>query len=490
MIKSFFPFAVLLLSIVIMCCSCRVKSPEEQSAADRKMELHRDMIEANPEFTPMLTELVMMPCVERVEFTAAERYDVTVRLGEKYSFDDIKEIFECVRRGVAFRDAPRDEAVWYMEIPANDIEVLDTDLRIISSGGDVLYELAGTFSDPRWPPVFSLSEPYFPVFLWNAVVLPEDETAQYFTFIDMLSELKAMPRVADVEFTEADRYYATVTLREGDYNRAEIKEIFECVQWRIVCGTGDRRGDKYDSVMDDTADEPDGLPDTVLTILSADGGILYEMTGTYTDLVPIEHEIHSDGHYYWHAQVWPKEETEFDFIYAGRCLELDWDWDYNKDEPVPVIDKGETFSDKDISFIKENLGFYETSTISEVHRVVGQPIGIKTWYSWFYVTGEVLFSNIIHEAYDFGCISYFDTRIQCFIINKPGFEGLRGIKIGDSYERVTENFLAGDIYSMEINTETHSGYIEFDNSEYIPETFTFLIKGIITEFVYWSSVWD
>jgi len=257
----------------------------------------------------------------------------------------------------------------------------------------------------------------------------EDSNDAYHEFAEMLEELTNMPGVGNVDFKIAGCYIIEIILTK-DADKVDIKELFECVQW----GISYRSGDRY--VWERRLPHRE-LQDTQLRIYYAAGDIAYECLGSHTSHYTGEYD---ELDYFWYAIIWPEMEAAFSFLFPQPRQSVNNNTnEENKEEPLSINGIKIFNSEEDLVFLVEDKGFGPFSHIQEVHVAIGQPLKIKAKYSPT-LNDEPYQDNLIYAEYDFCSILYAHYVAFGITIQKPGYELMRGISIGDRYEKIISAF--------------------------------------------------
>jgi len=108
-------------------------------------------------------------------------------------------------------------------------------------------------------------------------------------------------------------------------------------------------------------------------------------------------------------------------------------------EPIFIYGVKIFNSDDDLTFLTHGKGFGPFNDIQEVHEAIGKPISTKTEYSEK-LNNAPYQEDIIYEEYDFCNIIYAENFVYNITIKQQGFKLMRGISIGDNYEKILKAF--------------------------------------------------
>jgi hypothetical protein len=199
---------------------------------------------------------------------------------------------------------------------------------------------------------------------------------------------------------------------------------------------------------------PEYPQDALIRIILPKGEIAYTFVCSY--FYPGAQERNGEYEQYkCYALSWPPGEGAYSFIYDQHTYE------HSSDTVLETIDARlygkEIFSATDILALRDSLSFTIGDCLHTVVAGLGTPdlAEVDYWESYFaqgYYEDEPYLEYYVYFSYDFGeAMVVGGTTVDVIYIRNGSVAGPRGIRVGDSYEQVLEQF------PVLINTDYEDG---------------------------------
>ena len=229
--------------------------------------------------------------------------------------------------------------------------------------------------------------------------------------------------LAEREYLEGDLLCYDVTISK-DYTNYNIEGMF------YVFGQ-----DSFNSFLYEPKTEDLRL--RILTETETLYQFLYSAFNPFTGAANANPDLEDEQPYYlWFAQQWPMGEYPFSFFCKHEGIEPEENWLTQLPiRHIPQIARREAFCHKDIVELRQSLGFSLGDCLNLVNDLYQGPRYAEAIY-W-----DGIPSFELNAYYSFGhAYSTVNYWIDEIVLTDSSATGPRGLKVGDSYQKVLESF--------------------------------------------------